>query len=59
MGPSFSPSSSIVFKNSFSSASQSISIFSCVMTCGTLTEKMKPSGVLAPQLATVRAEGHA
>ena len=49
----------MVFKNSFKSESQSTSTFSCVMTCGTLTEKMKPSGVLAPQLATVRAEGQA
>jgi hypothetical protein len=32
---------------------------SCAMICGTLTEKMKPSGVLAAQLPTMRADGHA
>ena len=33
------------------------SVFSCVITCGTLTETMKSSGVRAAQLLTVRAEG--
>jgi hypothetical protein len=33
--------------------------FSCVMTCGTLTENMKPSGVRDAQLLTVWADGQA
>ena len=32
---------------------------SCVMVCGTFTEKTKPSGVRAFQFSTVRAGGHA
>ncbi len=49
---------SIVFTNSSNSGPQSTSTLSCVMTCGTLTQNKKSSGVRADQLLTVLGEGH-
>ena len=56
IGPSLSPRISIVSKNSAISASQSTSTLSCVIVCGTFTEKTKPPGVRAFQIFN-RASG--